>query len=170
MNVVTTGLESGAAEWVKRFVVDKQHELKDESRADTINFCNALISYYERNYRASLTELSKVTTEDMTYKHNIRSLYLKLYFDMNEIEPFLSHIDSYKHFISKNPLVYGKIKDQVNNYINFSSRIFCIKNSIGKFDEFDVSRLRKELIECKSIINKSWLIERAEKLLKTQQI
>jgi hypothetical protein len=167
MNVVTTGLESGETEWVEKFIAEDGHKLKDESKEDTLNFCKANLSYFKGDYGTAFRYLSKITTDDMTYKHNVRSLTLKLYFDTNEIEPFLSHIDSYRHFIAGNKLVFDKIKDSLNNYITFAKRIFCIKNKIGKFDEFDLPNLKKEITECTPIINRPWLLRKILELEKT---
>jgi hypothetical protein len=164
MNVVTTGLESSEMTWVESFIANRGKELKDDSKGDTLHFCNALLCYHKEDYDSALTELSKITTDDMTYKHNSKSLYLKLYFDLNEIEPFFSHVDSYRHFIAKNKLVFEKIKDPVNNYITFAKRIFCIKNKIGKQDEFDLPQLKRELKECIPIINRPWLFKKIEEI------
>ncbi len=164
MNVVTTGLECGEQEWVEKFISEDGHRLKDDSREDTLNFCLANLHYYKCDYGTAFTFLSKITTDDMTYKHNVRSLTLKLYFDTNEIEPFLSHIDSYRHFIAGNKLVFDKIKDSLNNYISFSKRIFCIKNKIGKFDEDDLPKLNREISECTPLINRPWLLRKIDEL------
>jgi hypothetical protein len=166
MNVVTTGLECGEQEWVDRFITENGHRLKDDSREDTLNFCLANLSYFKGDYGSSFRLLAKIKTDDMTYKHNVRSLTLKLYFDTNEIEPFLSHIDSYRHFIAGNKLVFDKIKDSLNNYISFSKRIFSIKNRIGKYDEDDLPNLKREIMECTPLINRPWLLRKIAELEK----
>src|SRR5699024_3755013 len=101
-------------------------------------------SYFKKEYGAAFNHLSKILTDDMAYKHNVRSLTLKLYFDTNAVESFLSHIDSYRHFISQNKLVFDMIRDSLNNYITYTKRIFCIKNRIGKYDEDDLPSLKRE--------------------------
>jgi hypothetical protein len=164
MNAVTTGLESGEAVWVERFITEKGELLKDDSKTDTLHFCNAQLSFFKKDYNSALNELSKVSTDDMTYKLNTKSLYLKLYFDLNDIEPFLSHVDSYKHFVANNRLVFDQIKDPVNNYITFAKRIFCIKNGIGKFDEYNLPVLKREIIECFPLINRPWLLRKIEEV------
>lgn len=166
MNTVTTGLESNEVEWVEIFIEENYVKLKDDSKEDTLNFCRANLCYYKGDYDGAFRNLSKVTTDDMTYKHNVRSLLLKLYFESNEIEPFLFHIDSYKHFITGNKLVFEKIKDSINNYINFSKKIFCIKHKIGKVDQNDLPILKREIIECTPIINRPWLLRKINEIEK----
>jgi hypothetical protein len=164
MNAVTTGLESGEITWVERFISEKGEKLKDESKADTLHFCNAQLRYFKKDYDTALKELSAINVDDMTYKHNTKSLYLKLYFDSNDVETFLSHVDSYKHFIAKNKLVFDQIKDPVNNYITFANRIFCIKNKIGKYDEYNLPELKREIEKCTPLINRPWLLRKIEEM------
>jgi len=160
MNIVTTGLESEEILWVEQFIRERGEELKDDSKADTLHFCNAQLSYFKKDYDSALRELSAINVDDMTYKHNTKSLYLKLYFELNDIETFLSHVDSYKHFIAKNKLVFDKIKDSINNYIIFANRIFCIKNEIGKYDQYNLPELKREIIKCSPLINRPWLLRK----------
>jgi len=166
MNIVTTGLEMNETAWVENFIEEDGKKLKDDSKEDTLSFCRANLCYYKGEYSKAFSYLSKVTTDDMTYKHNVRSLTLKLYFDTNEIEPFLFHIDSYRHFISGNKLVFEKIKDSINNYVNYSKRIFCIKNKIGKADLDDLPVLKNEIIECTPLINRPWLLRKLSEIEK----
>ncbi len=164
MNAVVTGLECGEQNWVEKFILSRADELKEDSRSDTISFCNALICYHKKDYGSAGKFIASIRTEDLIYKHNIRSLYLKILFDTNDIEPFLSHVDSYKHFIAKNKQVFDRIREHVNNYITFSKRIFSIKNQIGKFDEFDLEGLKLEITGCKSLINRTWLLRKIEEM------
>ena len=164
MNAVTTGLESGEISWVEKFIAEKGELLKDDSKIDTLNFCRANLSYFKKEYDLSLKYLAMISTDDMSYKLNIRSVYLKLYFDMNEIEPFLSHVDTYRHFMSGNRLVPEHLKDPVNNYINFTNRIFFAKNKIGKHNEYDLPVLKREIKESKILINRPWLLKKIEEI------
>ena len=83
---------------------------------------------------------------------------------MNEIEPFLSHVDTYRHFMSGNRLVPEHLKVPVNNYINFTNRIFLAKNKIGKHNEFDLPALKREIKESKILINRPWLLKKIEEI------
>lgn len=59
-----------------------------------------------------------------------------------------------------------KIKDSINNYVNYSKRIFCIKNKIGKADLDDLPVLKNEIIECTPLINRPWLLRKLSEIEK----
>ncbi len=164
ISLTATGFEAGEFEWVEKFIREYIHEVKEELRQDTLHFCNALSYYWKKNYGKSLGELSKVSSEEFSFKHNIKSLTLKIYYDLNETEPFYSHIDTYKHFILHNKIVHDKVREQVNNFINYSKKLFNIKNTSGPDTDFEVSTIKIEISKNHALINKIWLLKKAEEL------
>lgn len=166
LNVTVTGLEAGETEWVKEFIEKYKHELDDQNRENAFNFCRALLFYHQKEYGNALTEASKVKTDDLSYKHQLKSLYMKIYFDMNETEPFYSHIDSYRHFIINEKKIPEATKKNISSYITFTKKLFDLKNRINeknkKTDEtgFNLLKLKQEITESKNLINRNWLFER----------
>jgi hypothetical protein len=164
MSIVATGLEAGEHDWIEKFIKEKIHDVKEALRADTEHFSKALCSYWKKDYESSINELSKVRSEDFAFKHNIKSLTLKVYYDLNESEPFYSHIDTYKHFILNNKSVHDKVREQVNNFINYSKKLFTLKNLHDPDREFDIIKLKREISENHSLINKIWLLKKADEI------
>lgn len=164
MSIVATGLEAGEFNWIERFMKEKIHSVKEALRPDTEHFSKALWSYWKKDYESSLSELSKVSSEDFAFKHNIKSLTLKVYYDLNESEPFYSHIDTYKHFILNNKAIHDKVREQVNNFINYSKKLYTMKNLQNTDREFDIMKLKREISENHSLINKIWLLKKADEI------
>jgi hypothetical protein len=163
MSIVVIGFKAGEFEWTKNFIKNYINEVREDLRENTFNFCEALKYYWEKKYEDSLNRLSKVTTEEFGFKQNIKSLTLQIYYEINETEPFYSHIDAYKHFILNNKLVHERVREQVNNYINFSKKLFDIKNLPVK-DEAGLVMLKKEISDSHSLINKIWLLDKADEI------
>jgi hypothetical protein len=164
MNTVICGLESGEITWVKNFIELYKKELDDINRENTYTFCLALLHYWESDYKKALEEASKIVTNDLSYKHQLKSLYLKIYFDMNEQESFYSHIDSYKHFIKKDINLPKNTLIFIKNYLDYSKILFDIKNK-EKSHESDLKVLRDEIIDNESMINKTWLLRKIDEFL-----
>lgn len=164
LSIIATGFESGEFEWTDNFIKNYIDQTKEESRNDIRYFSTALRAYWMQDLNLSLEALSKVKTEDFAFRHNIRSLMLKIYFDLNEAEPFYLHIDSYKHFILNNKLVHDKVREQVNNFINYSKRLFTLRNSSGVDTGFELESLRKEISDNQSLINKIWLLKKSREI------
>jgi hypothetical protein len=164
MSIAATGFEAGEHDWVENFIVRYRGSLSEDIRDDTYNFCTALKLYWGKNYSNALAELSKVSSEEFALKQNIKSLTLKIYFDLNESESFYSHIDSYRHFILNNKIVHEGIRKQVNNYINFSKRLFDLKNRGDADRDADIEILKNEINSNSALINKIWLMKKADEI------
>ncbi len=165
-NVAVTGLEAGELCWVVDFIEKYKSELDDINRENSYNFCRALVYYHQAKYNDAVNWAAKVKADDLSYKHQLKSLYLKIYYDMNETEPFYSHIDSYRHFLLNEKLIPEVTKQVISSYINFTKKLFDIKNRIEEKD-FDLFKIRKDISDNKAMINKSWLLERADKIEKS---
>jgi hypothetical protein len=164
MSIVATGLEAGEFSWIEKFIKDNINDVKEEMRKDTYNFSLALVNYWKKDFESALTELAKVNNDEFAFKHNIKSLYLKIYFDMNETEPFYSHIDTYKHFILNNKYVHDKVREQVNSFINYSKKLFDIKNSLQKDKQYELDLYGKEITANNALVNKIWLLKKIEEI------
>jgi hypothetical protein len=162
MSIVVIGYEAGEFEWTNKFISEYISEVKEDSRNNTARFCAALKFYWNGNYESSLNELSGVTSEEFSFKQNIRSLTLKIYYELNETEPFYSHIDSYKHFIQNNKFVHNNVREPISNYISFTKKLFDLKNFPKKDSGFELHRLRKEISGTKALINKLWLLRKID--------
>lgn len=163
MNAVILGLGAGEKEWVIKFMQDYQKDMDDINRQNTFDFCNSYYFYIEGNYAKALQIASTIETNDLSYKHQLKSLYLKIYFDMNVIESFYSHVDSYKHFIANENNASKELRNTINNYITFAKKLFDLKNSTEDVG-FEIKKLKEEVKECSDIINKDWILERIKSL------
>ena len=162
-NTVITGLEVKEFKWVDEFIENYISELEEQRRDNAYSFCRALYFYHINNFDGALEMASKVVSDEMTYKHQLKSLYLKIYYDMNEIEPFYSNIDGYKHFINSERYVTAPTKPVFLNYINFAKKLFDIKNRIDE-REYDFVKLKEEVINEKAMINKPWLLQKIREI------
>ncbi|MBK9334412.1 MAG: hypothetical protein IPM96_18890 [Ignavibacteria bacterium] len=64
--------------------------------------------------------VSKVISDDLSYKHQLKSFYLKIYFELGEVQAFYSHIDSYRHFVKNDKLISPESREYITNYITLS--------------------------------------------------
>ncbi len=163
LNVVVTGLDAKEIKWVEEFAGNYKKDLDDVNRENTYNFCRALIYYHHKLYSNALDWAAKVKTDDLSYKHQLKSLYLKVYYDMNETEPFYSHIDSYRHFLMNQKNIPEVTRHVISSYVNFTKRLFDIKNKTAA-DSYDLFRLKKEITDNKSMINKIWLLDKINEI------
>lgn len=163
MNVVTTGLDAGESDWVEDFVERYCDELKDEHKNNMYNFSIALLQSRKRNYDLAIEFASRVVSDDLSYKHQLKSFYLKVYYELGEVQPFYSHVDSYKHFVKNDKLLSGDSRKYIMNYISLSKKLFDLKNSPVQ-DKIEIQILTREIVQHKFLINKFWLLNKVKEL------
>ena len=159
MNVVTTGLDAGESEWVEDFIQRYCDELKNEHKNNMFNFSFALLQLRKRNYDRAIEFASRIVSDDLSYKHQLKSFYLKVYYELGEVQPFYSHVDSYKHFVKNDKLLSGDSREYIMNYIYFSKKLFELKNLPDK-DVYEIQKLKEEITNHSAIINKLWLLKK----------
>ena len=165
LNIVSIGLEAGQMEWVENFIKLYKDEVYVEFRNEAYQLAEAIICYWKREYDNSITLVSKIRSDDFAFKINVRSLYLKIYFDLNETESFYSHIDALRHYYNKSRQVPASLRNMLSDYVNYSKKLFDLKNGINDV-EFDLVNLKKTIQASTSLINKTWLLKKASELEK----
>ena len=163
MNVVTTGLDAGESEWVEDFIQRYCDELKNEHKNNMFNFSFALLQLRKRNYDRAIEFASRIVSDDLSYKHQLKSFYLKVYYELGEVQPFYSHVDSYKHFVKNDKLLSGDSREYIMNYISLSKKLFDLKNSPVQ-DKIEIQILTREIVQHKFLINKFWLLNKVKEL------
>lgn len=165
INTTVIGLDAGEHDWVHDFITKYKEELDSVNKENSYNFCSALYYYHKKEYNRSLDLAAKVKTDDLSYKHQLKSLYLKIYFDLNETEPFYNHIDSYRHFLTNQKNIPENTRDIIGKYVGYSKKLFDIKNNLSERD-FDLHKMKVSIEENKSMINKQWLLDRINEIEK----
>lgn len=164
LNAVIIGLELKEANEIERFIEDYGKDLLEDYRETAQHFCKALINYKKKDYDKAVTELSKVNAEEFSFKQQIKSLYLKIYFDLNEAEAFYFHSDSYRHFISENKKIHKLVRKQLSDYLMYTKKLFALKNSTEEIDNSLLRKLTDEIKSNPSLINRRWLLEKADEI------
>jgi hypothetical protein len=167
LNVIVTGLDAGETAWIKDFIENYRKELDRDNFDNSYFFARALYNYHLQNYSNAIDEAAKVKTDDLSYKHQLKSLYLKIYFDMNESEPFYSHIDSYRHFLTNQKHIPAQTREVISSYVTYAKRLFDVKNKTADTD-FDLHKLKKDITHNISMINRSWLLEKITEIQKVK--
>lgn len=165
LSIVITGLDAGEEGWVESFIEQYKNELDERNVENSYNFSKALVFYHKKEYSHALDWALKVKTDDLSYKHQLKSLYLKIYFDMNEIEPFYSHVDSYRHFLVNEKHIPELTRHAIGGYVNLAKKLFDLKNDTSEKGSY-LFMLKKEITESESLINKEWLMVKTEEIEK----
>ncbi len=163
-NIFYTAVVLKKYEWAELFIKDYNEYLIPEQRADMFNYTGAILNYERKRYSAALEQISKVNYSFFVFKFEAKTLTMKLLYELGLYEQALSLADSFSHFLSKNKIVSEIYKRQFMNFVKFSRLLIKRSNGTGRTSLMEAGGLKKDIADTKDIINKNWLLEKAEEL------
>ena len=140
-NIVTLGLRLQEEKWVREFIRKYLNFLPVDERANALTYNSAMLSYYHKN-------------TDLYYQLDARSILLKVYFELDDVETMLHHISAFKIFIRRNKLVSAYQKEIYLNFIRYTLKIFRAGTSTTK-----LNAVKNEIISHQNISDKNWLLD-----------
>jgi hypothetical protein len=122
----------------------------------------ALLYLKLKDYEKVLESLSRVNFPDIKDKLVVKSVYVRTYYDLNEIEVLFSNIDSALHFIDNNKAVIPD--DIADNYRKFLKLLRKLMNAKENKDLSEIEAIRETTVEDKNLIFGDWLLQKIDEL------
>ncbi len=162
-NFVIEGVDAGEFDWAEEFVKNYIHKVDAKQKENILNLSYATINFGKKKYDIAIDNLSRITAGNVFFKYDIKSFMLKIYYEMNLIEPAYELIDTYRHFLKTNTSLSKRRKDSVLNFIRFTNLLIKIKNGDNSVS---YDQLKKDIAETGWITNKEWLLEKLDEAFK----
>ena len=159
--VVDTALKLKEFEWTKEFIEKYKRELTSDSRENTYYYSLALYEFALKNFEKSLELLSKVKYTEIYHKTELRCLITALYYELNAEDSLLSHIDSFRHFLTNDKLIPAERKQYYSSFIKYTKNLNALRE---KDKKAEVHYLYKRVQEDPAVYNKEWLLEKLAEL------
>lgn len=152
-------------DWVEKFIDNYTIKVVPEFREDAYLWAKAFLYYSQEKYEAALNIIGKTKNGDYIFYVNIKTLLIKILFELNEYERIFTTIDSFKHFLNSNTFIPDHIKERTLNFLNFAYRI-TMMNINNEKDEYKISKLADEINNCpkNELSDYNWLLEKITKL------
>ncbi len=154
-NAVTVSLRLEKYEWSKLFIEEYKIFLHPKDREAAYNFNLATYFYRLNDYDNALKLLQLADFGDVQTNLHARSVQMRIYFEINEIEALTSLMDSTQTYIQRQKDI-GYLKDNYLNLIKFIKKIFKLdmKNKAEK------EKLLEEINDTKNVVEKQWLLDK----------
>ena len=159
-NLVLVGLRLGELKWTENFIHDYKKYLPVNSRENAFSFNLALLYFYKKEYEQVIKLLRYVEYEDITFNLNAKVLLLQTYYEMDEIDPLESLMDSFRAYLQRHKEIAPRRRQTFRNFIRFVKKLTRI---IPRNKE-QIEAFKNELAQTKQIVNRPWLLEKAEEL------
>lgn len=153
-NVVLAGLKLNDFEWTGNFIKSYKDHINRDYQHDTYYYNLALWHQFQRQYEEVQILLMKVTFKDVLHALHAKRILLKIYYETNEIKSLDSLLDSIKIYLYRHKKL-GYHKENYLKLVRFTQKLI----RLNPHDSTQKRRLRKEIEEEKSLLEKSWFLE-----------
>lgn len=121
-NIVAIGIHVGELEWVRYFINEYKNRLERRYRESVFSFNLARLSYAERRHEHVLELLQKANYRDPLHNLAAKTLLLKTYFDLGELDSLQSLLDAMRNYIQRKR-VLGYHRTNYLNIIRYTEKI-----------------------------------------------
>lgn len=162
MNIVDAGVGTKEFEWTETFIQSYKDKLAPNFRQNAYAYALAYLYFHQDKFESALELLHEVTFDDIGYSIKSRTLLLRVYYELDEIDPFYSLIDSFKIYMRRNKLLSESRKKIYLNFIKFIARL----NRLPKGQNSRLLKIKKQIEATPNTANANWLIEKVNEKLK----
>lgn len=121
-NIVAVGLQVGELDWVRYFINEYKNRLERRYRESVFSFNLARLAYAERKLGHVLELLQKANYRDPLHNLAAKTLLLKTYFDLGELDSLQSLLDAMRNYIQRKR-VLGYHRTNYLNIIRYAEKL-----------------------------------------------
>ena len=152
-NIVSVATRVEETNWAEVFIKENIQFVNTRFQENAYNYNYAYLLYSKKQYGEALMMLNSVEYTDVFYALDSRVLQIKLYYDMQEIPPLLSSLDSFRVYLRRNKIISEKMKTVYSNFIKYTDKAIRYANNKPK-----LKQLGEELKENKLVADINWLL------------
>ena len=141
--VLLLALKLRKFKWTMEFIKKFKSKVHPDRRRNMYYYSLAHYYFNRRMYEDTIKSFHKVDLNHFLFKVDMKNLMLMTYYELNEFEPALSLIDSYKQFLSHDKILTSNRKKQYREFVNTLHKMILYKTS--------AISINKKLIEKKLV-------------------
>lgn len=153
MNAVTLALVLQELEWAGRFIQEYKPMLPSGQQESLFSFNRARLEYAAGQYGKALQLLQKVDFKEVHIALAAKTLQLKIYYTLGELDLLDAHLQALKAFLHRKK-VMGYHKENYTNTIRFTHKLLetPLYNKVAR------AALRQEIEQTGAVAEKEWLL------------
>ncbi len=153
-NFITVSLGAGQYAWTEQFICEYAPYLPERIRENARTFNLAYVYFYQKDYDRVLECLRDVEYSDVVYALGAKSILVRTYYEMGEIQALDSLIDSFRAFLLRNKVLSKNLKREYINFVNLVRKLTMLDPS----DKKTLARLRQRVSQTSYTMPKNWLM------------
>lgn len=161
-NIVVTALRLNEFQWTENFINAYKSKLPEAERENAYTYNLAKFYFYKKDYSKVLQLLQDVEYSDVFYSLDSKSMLLKTYYELNEMDSLDSMLDSFKIYLLRNKSLSEHHVKTYKNLLRITHKLSRLISS----DKKKIALLETEIEQTKPLADVGWL---REKILELKQ-
>lgn len=157
-NFVTLGLRLGHATRLTAEIPALGKKLPEDIRANALLFSQAALSFHQGDFSQCLKLLQKVDFVDVYYHLDAKSLLLKAWYELGEIEPLISLMDTFKTYLRRSRKISDYQRTTYRNQIKIVQLLVRLRLGSRKA----IPEIKEALQNLRPIADLQWLERKVE--------
>jgi len=160
-NIVGVALRVEEYKWVEKFIHEYKEHLAPEMRENAFAFNLASFYFNKGDFNKSLELLRNVEFTDIVYSLDSKAMLLRIYYELNSIDPLWSLLDSFQVYLRRNKLISDNQKTIYQNLVHFVKEA----SRIRKGDNEAAKKLKEKIEKTKQVAYLQWMMKKADELM-----
>jgi hypothetical protein len=159
-NIVSTGINVKKFTWTEQFIDKYAQRIPSTYQKNAVTFNKAQLYFYQKKFEKVIELLREVEYDDITYDINSRSFLVMTYFEMDEIEPLFSLIESFRVYLNRHKNIPAERRRYTIQFLKFVKQIA----NTNPRDKKRLSKLKAEIEMSQHVSGKTWLLEKISEI------
>lgn len=156
-NSVVLGTALEEFDWTRDFIEKFREELREKIKHAVYFYSLAFIDTAQNNFETALKHLTKIKTDDIHLKIDVRILQCRLFFELGWQEQLNSLVDASKHFLTNDKILQQAQKEFYSAFLKYIFRISQYRNIKN---EHKLELLKSEIENNSNLYGKEWLLRK----------
>lgn len=160
--IVSVACNCKEFEWCEKFIKEYRGIQPKEHEESNVNLCFARLYFDRKEFSNALQHLAKIVTIDPTYKYEADTLTIRIFYETNEAESYISKVESFKRWVSNNKTVlserYRSIFKEMADYFETLVKLRL------EPDEFKLKKMKLQIEANKTLVNRLWFLDKLREL------
>lgn len=159
--IVTTYLEE--YDWLENFIHKFSGELHTDHKEDMKNYSLSYIAFLKGEFGTALEQILKIRYELFLYKSDVKSLMLRIYYELGYYEQVYSTIDTTLHYVKSTKEISDQSKESIRNFTKYLKEVIKLKIN-DHTPAFKLEFLEMQIKEEKILGARDWLLKKVREL------
>lgn len=158
VNAVGAALRTNEYDWAEQFIEQFQQHLEEKERQSLVNFNLSRVYFEKGDYDQAQRMLTRFEYDDMLFNIIAKTMLLKIYYEMSELDAFESLLESMRIYLQRKEALDPTRKTSYKNMISLMKKLL----NLNPYSNPQTERLKTLVEGTQPLAERDWLLRQLE--------